>query len=197
MAVRIVARRHHHRHGPARTALALFFAAVVAPAAAQVAPIKPGLWEVKMRQEEAGREQAGLAEELKKMPPAERKQFEAMMRKQGVDIGGGGTTMKVCYTREMLDADQWRDVARDVCKTEYLSRSSSRWTWRMTCSAPEPSVSDGEAVFPNAESYRMKVVTRKTGAAGKSGESKIEMEARWLGADCGQIKPFVVPGKGK
>lgn len=177
--------------------LALVVWAAAAPAAAQVAPIKPGLWEVKTKMEEAGREQAGLAEELKKMPPAERKQFEAMMRKQGIDIGGGGTTMKVCYTREMLDADQWRDVARDVCRTEYLSRSSSRWTWRTTCGAPESSVSDGEAVFPNAESYRMKVVTRKTGAAGKAGESKIDMEARWLGADCGPVKPFVVPGKGK
>lgn len=179
--------------------LVLVTAGVSMVAGAQVAPIKPGLWEVQMQQEAAGQAMPNMAEQLQKMPPAQRAQIEAMMKKQGIAMGADGSrAMKVCYTREMLDANAWQESISTTCKTEYLTRTASRWTWRTTCAAPGASVSDGEAVFKGSDAYTVRVATRREAAgAVKAAESKTQLDARWLGADCGTIKPMGLPPKGK
>lgn len=180
-------------------ALGVLTAASALTASAQVAPIKAGLWEVQMQQEAGGQALPNVAEQLQKMPPAQRAQMEAMMKKQGIAMGADGArAMKICYTREMLDADAWQERVPTNCKTEYLTRSAARWTWRTTCPAPGATVSDGEAVFASSDAYRVRVTTRREAAgSGKATESKTQLNARWLGADCGNIKPMGLPPKGR
>lgn len=184
----------------ARLAAAGWLAAVAAlPAQAQVAPIKVGLWEVQLRQEAAGQAVPNVTDQLQKMPPAQRAQIEAMMKKQGLAMGADGSrAMKVCYTREMLDANEWQERVPTNCKTEYLTRTTGRWTWRTTCPPPLASVSDGEAVFKSSDAYTVRVASRREAAgSGKAVEGKTQIDARWLGADCGSIKPMGLPPKGK
>jgi hypothetical protein len=184
----------------ARLAMAAWLAGLAAlPAQAQVAPIKAGLWDVQLRQEAAGQAVPNVADQLQKMPPAQRAQIEAMMKKQGVAMGADGSrAMKVCYTREMLDANAWQERVPTSCKTEYLTRSADRWTWRTTCPPPGASVSDGEAVFKSSDAYTVRVTSRREAAGtGKAVEGKTQIDARWLGADCGSIKPMGLPPKGR
>jgi hypothetical protein len=57
----------------------------------------------------------------------------------------------------------------------------------------ELSETDGEAVFTSSESYRTKVTTTAE-VMGKTKTSTRIVQAKWLGADCGDIKPFTPPG---
>src|SRR6478735_8072302 len=83
-------------------------AAACLPAAAQ--SMKPGLWEIHNKMAgnaEMDQAMADMQKELASMSPAERKQMEAMMGKQGLKIGGpaagGGMSVQMCMTKEMVE----------------------------------------------------------------------------------------------
>lgn len=158
---------------------------------AQAPPIKPGLWQVRSERELDGQRQQmpDMSEHLKNMPPEARRQMEAVMKARGVDIGGGGD-MRICLTKESLDQDRWRDE-RGTCKTDFTSRSGSSWKWRTSCQEP-PSETDGEATFPNAENYVVKTTTTMN-MQGQPRTTRMTLTSRWLGADCGDVKPVVNP----
>ncbi len=165
-------------------------AACAAVAHAQTSPpIKPGLWQVKNVHMLDGQKAPDMSEHLKNMPPEARKRMEATLKQQGVDIGGGGG-MKVCMTRESLDSGRWRSE-ESGCKTEYSSRTATLWKWRSVCTQP-PSESEGEARITSPERYTVKVSTRLE-RRGQKHTSDMSMDAQWLGADCGDVKP-VSPG---
>lgn len=173
-------------------------AALVAVLAAQsmpTPPVKPGLWEVKSSALDAsGREmpspeQAALA----KMTPEQRARMTEMMKARGVAMPDASGAMKTCFAKETLESGRWQQMAADMgCTTNYTGTASSTWKWHSTCPAPRQSVSDGEIVFTNAENYRVKVTMSMT-VAGKPTTSTRLMQAKWLGADCGDIKPFTPP----
>ena len=48
---------------------------------------------------------------------------------------------------------------------------------------------DGEAIFANPESYRIHTTTTRT-MRGEVKTSQRTVQARWLSADCGDLKPF-------
>jgi hypothetical protein len=150
-------------------------------------PIKPGLWQVRSERELDGQKQQmpDMSERMKNMPPEARQRMEAMMKERGVDIGGGGD-MKICLTKESLDQERWRDE-RGTCKTDFSSRSGSTWKWRTTCQEPV-SETDGEAAFSNPENYVVKTTTKLT-MQGATRTTRMTLTSRWLGADCGDVKP--------
>src|SRR5258707_10094871 len=78
---------------------------IAVSASGQVAPIKPGLWQVQMERETNGQKGPDMSERLKHMPPERRAEAEAAMKKRGIDASGN--TVKVCQTREMLDASKF------------------------------------------------------------------------------------------
>lgn len=165
-----------------------------AGAQAQTAPpIKPGLWQVQVQHEGAAAEQMpDMSEHLKNMSPEQRKQVEAMMKSRGVDMSGGPGQMKICLSKESLDQGRWQgDQGR--CKTDVTHRSATSWRWHSVCTDPK-SESDGEANFSNAESYVVKSSTTMT-VQGEVRTTKTRMNSKWLGADCGDVKPVHAPKK--
>lgn len=54
------------------------------------------------------------------------------------------------------------------------------------------SESDGETVFTSGERYKTKVTTTST-VMGKTKTSTRMLEGKWLGADCGDVKPLTPP----
>jgi hypothetical protein len=100
--------------------------------------------------------------------------------------------MKMCLSRESLDQGKWQGEQGN-CKTDFTSRTSSAWKWHASCAQP-PSVSDGEATFTSAESYTVKNTSTMT-LQGKTTLTKMTMHAKWLGADCGDLKPMTPPAK--
>ena len=163
-----------------RLSCVLAAAALPAIALAQSPPIKPGLWEVRSERDGNDQRSAQAAERMKNLPPEARAKMEAMMKERGISMGADGTT-RVCLSKASLDAGAWQH--QTSCKTDYGLRSGTSWKWHSVCTQPEVE-SDGEAFFPNSETYTIKI-TSKT----KTRTSQRTMNGKWLGASCGDLKP--------
>jgi Protein of unknown function (DUF3617) len=156
-------------------------------------PIKPGLWQIQTEREVDGQRQRmpDMSEHLKNMPPEARRQMEAMMKQRGVDMSSGNMNdMKVCLTRDSLDAEQWQRH-QGTCKTDYLSRTASSWKWHTSCTDPAAET-DGEAFFTSADAYTVKTATTMN-VQGQSRITRMTLNSKWLGPDCGDVKPVTPP----
>jgi hypothetical protein len=149
-------------------------------------PIKPGLWQIHSEREVNGQKQPDASERMKNMTPEKRAQIEAMMKQHGVGSGAAGMG-QVCYTRETLERSPWADQ-QTTCKTVFSSRSAASWKWHTSCPASSYEA-DGEAVFSDHENYTVKSISvSKIGD--KVRNSQTTITARWLGSDCGGLKPL-------
>jgi hypothetical protein len=172
------------------TACAITFAVLSAPAQT-TPPLKPGLWQIHTDHEENGQKvpdgAARMQEHMKNMSPEQRKQFETMMKERGIDIdaGAGGMT-KVCYSQKILERGALSD--QFGCKTDFSTRSATSWKWHSNC--PELGYQgDGEASFSDSENFVMKSSGVST-MDGKTKASNFTRTGKWLGADCGDVKPI-------
>jgi hypothetical protein len=158
---------------------------------AQPAPIKPGLWQIQVEQDgqDMSAQMRQMQEQMKAMPPEQRKQVEAMMKQHGVSMSGPGD-MKVCLSKEQLAEGRGWEGQREPgnCKTD-TKRSGNTWKFHSSCPAPHKSETDGEATFESAESYTVKSTTT-VGEGAQSRMHKMTAKSQWLGADCGDIKPM-------
>lgn len=166
---------------PVATLLAATFPAL---AAGQAPPIKPGLWEVRSERQD-GKQPTGSADAMKNLTPETRARVEAMLKQQGVALGSDGAN-RVCLSKESLDAGRWQSAAN--CKTEFAARTASAWKWHSACPQTDIEI-DGEALFANPEHYTVRTATTRT-FRGETKVSRLTLQASWLGADCGDLKPF-------
>jgi hypothetical protein len=149
-------------------------------------PIKPGLWQVSMQRAVDGHAAPSPTDRLNNLPPEMRAKVEAGMKARGVELGAGGE-MKVCHTRESLAQGTWNRQS-STCKTDVKTRSAASWTWHTSCTQPSMET-DGETLFANAENYVVKTSSTMT-MGGQARSSQNTVTAKWLGADCGDVKPF-------
>jgi len=156
-------------------------------------PIKPGLWQVQSQREVDGQrtQMPDMSEHLKNMPPEQRKQIEAMMKQRGVDMSGGSMNdMKICLSKDSVDPSQWQRN-QGTCTTDYVTRSSSAWKWHTSCREPAAET-DGEAFFTSSDSYTVKTATTMT-IQGQTRITRMTLNSKWLGPDCGDVKPVTPP----
>ena len=163
-------------------------------AVAEPAPLRPGLWEMKMQRDgaDSSAQMREMQEQMKNMPPEQRQMVENMMKQHGVSIQGGGN-FKVCMSKESLDTDAWhRQQERDMgCKSQ-TTRGGKVWKWHQSCPAPHASETEGEATFVSDTQYTMKSTTTLD-EGGQKKTHTMTGTSTWLGADCGDIKPIVPP----
>lgn len=163
------------------------------PAAAQ--NMKPGLWEVntKMGGGEMDKAMAAMQEQLASMPAEQRKMMEDMMAKQGMNLSGagGGISMKMCVTREMAARNQLPVQTDGQCTTTQSPVAGNRMKYSFACKNP-PSSGEGEVSFNGDSGYSMKMRATST-VQGKPQQIDMAATGKWLGADCGNIKPLVMP----
>jgi len=168
-------------------AMALLVAGIRAQGSSKP-PIKPGLWEIKRSSSELdGKKTPDVGETLQSLPPQLRERVAAQMRSRGIDMVDSKTS-KMCVSAEILSNDTWLS-GRQGCKTSFLSRTSSVWKWRSTCDKP-PSTAEGETRFKGDNSYTS-VIDIKMVQDNQNHNAHMEMQGKWLGADCGDLKPFV------
>lgn len=178
--------------------LAAALAAFACTAGAQ--SLKPGLWEINQKMQTSGgqsdQRMAQMQQQMANMPPERRKMMEDMMAKQGVKMGpggpGGGMSMQVCMTKEMVERNDV-PAQRGDCKTTRQSRSGNTMKMAFACTNP-PSSGEGEVTFTGAETYRMKMMVN-TQVQGKPEKVNMDGSGKWLGSDCGNVKPMVPPKK--
>ena len=173
-----------------------FAAALMACACAAGAQnLKPGLWEVTHKMQSSGGEMEQMQQQLAAMPPEQRKMVEEMMAKQGVKPGaggGGGMSVKTCMTKEMVEKNELPAQQGD-CKTTHQSRSGNTMKFAVACTKP-PSTGEGQVTFTSPEAYSIKMVVTSE-SQGKPEKMNMEGGGKWLGADCGNIKPMAPPAK--
>lgn len=173
-------------------AIAMILAGAVSGAAAQ--NLKPGLWEVQQKMQgnpELERQLAEARKQMAALPPEQRRQIEAMMAPQGAQVGPGGGSIRLCLTREMVERNEIPGGQGD-CKVTRQQRSGSTVTAAFSCANP-PSTGESQITFTSPESYRMRT-TATTSVGGSAEKMTVEGSGRWLGADCGNVKPVGTPG---
>ncbi len=159
--------------------------AVLGVQAQTTPPLKPGLWQIHIDSEVDGQKRPDMAERMKNMDPEARAKMEAAMKARGMDAGDS-SGRKICYTRETLDRGRWAEQ-QGSCKTDYSNRSAGMWKWHSSCKEIGYE-GDGEATFSNSENYVVKSAGVMT-SGGKARSTKSTITAKWLGSDCGDIKP--------
>jgi hypothetical protein len=173
----------------------LALVAVIAAAPLPVPPVKPGLWEVKSSALDANGREIPTPEPaaFARLSPEARARMAEAMKARGVAMPDASGATKACFTKETFDSGRWQQMASETgCTTNFSGTSSSTWKWHSSCPAPRQSESDGEAVFTNAENYKV-TMKMTTTMAGRTTTSTRIIQAKWLGADCGDIKPFTPP----
>jgi hypothetical protein len=158
---------------------------------------KPGLWEISSKLEGGSKpEMAKLMEEAQKqmaaMPPEQRKMMQEMMAKQGMNMSiksDGSTAVKVCVSPEMANRppiEQQKD-----CTYSAPSRSGNTQRVSFQCTQPVTS-GEVEITFNGADEYagKMRVTTTEKG---KKETMNMSTAGKFLGSNCGAIKPMAVP----
>lgn len=173
------------------------FGLIATPAAAQT--MKPGLWEITNKMGgsgDTGAKMAAAQEQMQKqmasMSPAQRKQMEDMMAKQGVNMSpgapGGGMATRICITKEMAARNEAPAQQQGDCKREQMQRSGNTTRFKFVCAKP-PSTGEGEVTVHNAESYTMKMKMSRD-MKGKPEQMTMDAQGKFLGNDCGSVKPI-------
>ena len=178
---------------------------VVAPSLAAVAllaavpvlaqDMKPGLWEHAVTLKSSGGEMeaamASMQREMANLPPEQRRQMEAMMAGRGIGMGAPGQphTMRVCVTPEQAARGVMPTKEEGRCERTNLSRSGKTVRFAFACEGDPPSRGEGEVTFVSATQQRSTVTTTTT-RGGRSEQMQVQSSSRWLGADCGNVKPL-------
>ena len=164
--------------------------------AAWAQTMKPGLWEItNQMQGAAGGQMAEMQKQMASMPPEQRKMMEDMMAKQGMQMGkasGGGMAVKVCMTKEMVERNEVAQQ-QDGCTHTTSPRSGNTMKFAFVCTKP-PSRGDGQVTFVSPEAYTMQMKAVTT-VKGKEEAMDMQASGKWLGTDCGNIKPLSAPKK--
>ncbi|MGQ2979900.1 MAG: DUF3617 domain-containing protein [Polaromonas sp.] len=182
-----------------RSAALALLALAALPAMAQAT--KPGLWEINNKMggsAEMDKAMAQMQQQMASMPPAQRKQMEDMLAKQGMSMGagasaGGGISMKVCMTREMVERNEVPPPQQGDCKSSASPRVGNTQKISFSCTQP-PSSGEGQITYTSNEAYTMKMVTTTT-VKGKPEKMTLDGSGKWLSADCGAVKPVGPPKK--
>jgi hypothetical protein len=184
-----------HCRRPALVAAGLAFAC----AAQADTHLSPGLWEqqVTMKSDNAQMEasMAKMKEQMAGLSPEQRAMVEKMMASKGVSMGASGNTFRVCMTKEQVERDAMPQ--RDgQCSQQELTRSGSTMKYRFTCQGGHdgPVSGSGEFTLNGSTGYTGHTLTTMT-VQGKPTQVQSDVVGKWLGSDCGDIKPLQVPAR--
>lgn len=170
-------------------------------AQAQPAKLQAGLWEQSMTMKSSSGEMeskmAQMQQRLASMPPDQRKMVEDMMARQGVGAGpgagpaaGNGQTIRMCISAEQASRSEVPQQEGN-CKQEMLERNGSTVRYRFSCNGNPPTSGEGEYTMSSPTSYSGHA-TVNTQVKGKPEKVEMTQSGKWLGADCGSLKPRVV-----
>ncbi len=160
--------------------------------------IKSGLWENTTTSQISGVSMPAnmpqlTPDQLAKMPPDARARVEAMMK------GGPGapqtSTTKACVTREQLSKPLFNQQDKG-CTVKLVSSTSSSQQIHMECTRGNTQTA-GDMSLERSDTEHVKgEMLLKTsgdsstkGSIGQNMTIKISFTNKWLGADCGDVKP--------
>ncbi|MGZ3237382.1 MAG: DUF3617 domain-containing protein [Burkholderiaceae bacterium] len=144
--------------------------------------LKPGLWEMTMK-----------SDAMKSMPKMTPEQIE-QMRKMGANMPlmqDGGMVMKMCVTKEMAERDQPPQTHQvgSECKSKNSQRTGSNYSVDIVCDGPHlKGEGKAQGTFSGNDHFNSTYDFKGT-SGGRPVAQHQETSAKWLGADCGDVKP--------
>jgi len=164
--------------------------------------LKPGLWESRIvKQVTDGRDTTSqmtdamsqVQNNLARLPPEKRAQLEAMMKEHGaLRMGTAGTT-RLCISPEMASRNKPIVDPEGRCQPAKINQSGNHTSFEINCNANGTVMTGRGESTANGDVITSRVdVSTRTG----KGETHIlhnETEMKFLGADCGDVKPIPVP----
>lgn len=151
--------------------------------------MKPGLWEMTMK-----------SDAIKNMPKIPPEQME-QMRKMGVNVPqmqNGAMVTKVCVTKQMAES-QTPGVEKNEmgCETKNYKRSGNSYSADIVCNGADMK-GEGKAkgTFAGDQSFTSTYDFKGT-MHGQPVNQHHESSGKWLGTDCGSVKPVSAPKPAK
>lgn len=147
------------------------------------ATMKPGLWEMTMK-----------SDAMKNMPKIPPEQME-QMRKMGVNMPqmqDGAMVTKVCITREMAESNQAPGMEKNEmgCQTKNYQRSGNTYSADIICNnADMKGEGKAKGTFSGDQSFTSTYDFKGT-MHGQPVSQHHENSGKWLGGDCGNVKPM-------
>jgi len=138
------------------------------------------------------------------MPPEKRKQIEEMMARQGKGgpglaagmgmMAGKPATMKVCITPEQAAREPFTS-GQGNCQQLSQERSGKTTKIKFSCTREDGASMTGEGQFTllSDKEHTGHMVMDGVGRKGQPAHMEIDQAGRWLGADCGDVKPRPMP----
>jgi hypothetical protein len=182
---------------PIALSAAAFALATLAAQPALAQNFKAGLWEANntvgagnARLQQA---MAMMQQQMAGMNPERRKQMEDLMARQGVSIGSDGLVVKMCITPEMAAQQQLPIQQQGNCSYQRSPMVGNTLKFAFTCTNPQGS-GDGSVTFSSPTAYTSSMHITSS-ATGSPEAVEVESNGRWLGSDCGSVKPLPAAAK--
>jgi hypothetical protein len=164
--------------------------------------LKPGLWESRIiKHVTDGRDSTAqvtgamsqMEQNLSRLPPEQRARMEAMMKEHGALTTGTAGTTKLCISPEMAARDKPMVDPEGRCQPAKISQSGNHTTFEFNCNTNGTVMTGkGEStVTGDVIATRVDINTRK--ANGETHVMHNEAEMKFLGSDCGDVKPLALP----
>ena len=153
-----------------------------APAAVLAAgPMQAGLWEMTIK-----------SDAIRQMPKISPQQIE-QMRQLGINIPqmtGDGIVTKVCISPQMAARDEPPVMSQKEsgCETKNFRRSGDRYSLDMVCDGALQGQGKAVGTFTGGASFTS-IYDFSGTMQGRPVTQHQETSGKWLGADCGTIKP--------
>ncbi len=144
--------------------------------------MKPGLWEMSMK-----------SDAFKSMPKMSAQQIE-QMRKMGVNVPqmqGDAMISKVCITQQMAEREQPPMENNEAgCQPKNYQRNGQTYSVDIVCDGPAmKGTGRSKGTFSGNTGFTSTYDFKGT-AQGQPINSHHESSGKWLGADCGTVKPI-------
>jgi hypothetical protein len=156
--------------------------------------IKTGLWETTVTSQITGLPAmpAIPEDQLAKMPPETRAHVEAMMKGRGAAGSPQTRTQKNCITSESLNKPLF-DNGDQSCTRKLTGSSAGSQQIHFECARSNMKTT-GDLNLERVDSEHVKgTMAMKSGGAnetaGRNMDMKMTFSAKWLAADCGDVKP--------
>jgi Protein of unknown function (DUF3617) len=162
---------------------------------AKMPPEQRNAMEQMMSPEARNARMAQMQKQMANMPPEQRKAMEQTMdMSSNISIGSDGSfILKMCITQEMIDRKGWMGQTEGKCTHTVSPAVGNTQKFGFTCTEP-PSNGEGTVTFLSKTSYTssMKINTMRNG---KPESIAFEASSKFLGADCGSVKPLPMAQK--
>lgn len=149
--------------------------------------VKLGLWETTMTNQ-MDISSMIPAEALARLTPEQRAKMEAAMQGRG---GARTSTYKGCATKDTIN-DALSSARMDnnkamQCTRTFVTSTSTKLVMHMECAlGTMKTSSDVQVEAIDRENTKASIVTTSAGG-GRGGNMKMELNSKWLGADCGDV----------